>query len=59
MTQSLKIKWRIWAVFSCTFGNYLAPVLIVAHTASNVYFGDKNDRPAAQLNKQDEDYESD
>ena len=39
MTQSLKIKWRIQAVYLCTFGNYLAPVLIAAHTANSVDFG--------------------
>ena len=50
---------NLGCLFVCTFGNYLAPVFIAAHTASNVDFGDKNDRSAAQLNKQDEDYESD
>ena len=45
--------------FVCTFGNYLAPVLIAAHTVNNVDFGDKNYRTAVQLNKQDEGYESD
>ena len=25
----------------CSFGNYLAPVLIAVHTASNVHFGDE------------------
>ena len=25
----------------CTFGNYLAPVLIEAHTANNLGFGDE------------------
>ena len=45
--------------FVCTFGNYLAPVLITAHTVNNVDFGDKNYRPAVQLNKQDQGYESD
>ena len=34
----------------CTLGNFLAPVLIAAHTANNVDFGDENDRPTAQLN---------
>ena len=33
-----------------TLGNFLAPLLIVAHTANNVDFGDENDRPTAQLN---------
>ena len=28
-------------LFVCTFGNYLAPVLIAAHTANNVDFGDE------------------
>ena len=36
MIQSLKIKWRI---FVCTFGDYLVPVLIAAHTANNEDFG--------------------
>ena len=44
-------------LFVCTFGNYLAPVLIAAHTADNVDFGDEPDRPAAQ-HEQNEDYES-
>ena len=34
----------------CTLGNFLAPVLIAAHTANNVDFGNENDRPMAQLN---------
>ena len=38
MTQSLKIKWRL---FACTFGGYLAPVLIAVHTASNVDSSDE------------------
>ena len=50
---------NLGCLFVCTFGNYLAPVLIAAHTANNVDFGDENDRPAAQFNKQDEGYESD
>ena len=49
---------NLGCLFVCTFGNYLALVLIAAHTASNVDFSDKNDGPAAQLNKQDEGYES-
>ena len=28
-------------LFACTFGNYLAPVLIAAHTANNLDFGDE------------------
>ena len=28
-------------LFVCTFGNYLAPVLIAAHTADNVDFGNE------------------
>ena len=39
---------NLGCLFVCTFGNYLAPVLIAAHTANNVDFGDENDRPAAQ-----------
>ena len=29
--------------FVCTFGNYLTPILIAAHTANNVDFDDKQD----------------
>ena len=36
-------------IFVCTFGNYLAPVLIAAHTANNLDFGDE---------LEDEGYES-
>ena len=32
---------NLGCLFVCTFGNYLAPVLIAAHTANNVDFGDK------------------
>ena len=28
-------------LFVCTFGNYLAPILIAAHTTNKVYFGEK------------------
>ena len=28
-------------LFVCTFGNYLAPVLIIAHTANNLDLGDE------------------
>ena len=28
-------------LFTCTFGNYLTPILIAAHTASNVDFGNE------------------
>ena len=45
-------------LFLRTFGNYLAPVLIAVHAANNIDFGDENDRPAAQLNKQGGGYES-
>ena len=27
----------------CTFGNFLAPILIVVHTAKNVDFGDESE----------------
>ena len=37
-------------LFVCTFGDYLAPVLIAAHTANNVDFGGEP--------KEDEGYES-
>ena len=37
-------------LFVCTFGDYLAPVLIAAHTANNVDFGSEP--------KEDEGYES-
>ena len=32
---------RLRCLFVCTFGNYLAPVLIAAHTANNLDFGDE------------------
>ena len=38
--------------FVCTFGNYLAPVLIAAHTANNLDFGDEQGH-------EDEGHESD
>ena len=38
MTQSLKIKANLCCLFVCTFGDYLGPVLIAAHTANNVDF---------------------
>ena len=38
-------------LFVCTFGNYLAPVLIAAHTANNVDFADEPEN-------EDESYES-
>ena len=41
---------NLGCLFVCTYGNYLAPALIAAHTASNVDFGDENE---------DEGYESD
>ena len=43
-------------LFVCTFGYYLAPVLIAAHTANSVDFGDESDGPATQ-HEQNEDYE--
>ena len=33
-------------LFVCTFGNYLVPVLIAAHTANNLDFGDKLENEA-------------
>ena len=36
-------------LFVCTFGGYLAPVLIASHTANNVDFG---------VEPEDEGYES-
>ena len=30
-------------LFVCTFGNYLAPVLIAAHTVNNLDFGGEQD----------------
>ena len=39
-------------LFVCRFGNFLAPVLIVAHTANNGDFGDEQDHKS-------EGYESD
>ena len=38
--------------FVCTFGNYLTPILIAAHTVNNVDFDDKQDHG-------DEGYEND
>ena len=32
---------NLGCLFVCTFGNYLAPILIAAHTANKVYFGGK------------------
>ena len=40
---------NLGCLFVCTFGDYLAPVLIAAHTTNNVDFGDE---------PEDEDYES-
>ena len=40
---------NLGCLFVCTFGDYLAPVLIAAHTANNVDFGDE---------PEDEDYKS-
>ena len=39
-------------LFVCTFGNFLAPVLITAHTANNLGFGDEQDH-------EDEGHEND
>ena len=39
-------------LFVCTFGNYLAPVLIAAYTANNLDFGDEQGH-------EDEDHEND
>ena len=41
----------------CTFGNFLAPILIAAHTVSNVDFSNEPERPATQ-HEQNEYYES-
>ena len=38
--------------FVCTFGGYLIPILIAAHTANNVVSGDEQDH-------ENEDYEND
>ena len=32
---------NLGCLFVCTFGNYLAPVLIAAYTANNLDFGDE------------------
>ena len=32
---------NLGCLFVCTFGNYLAPILIAAHTANKVYLGGK------------------
>ena len=50
---------NLGCLFVCTFRNYLASVLIAAHTANKEVFSDENDCPAAQLNEQDEGYECD
>ena len=44
----------------CTFGNFLAPILIATHTANNLDFGDETGygRLAAQHEEKD-GYESD
>ena len=39
-------------LFVCTFGDYLIPILIAAHTANNVVSGDEQDH-------ENEDYEND
>ena len=39
-------------LFVCTFGNYLTPILIAAHTANNIDFGDEQCH-------EDEGYEND
>ena len=41
----------------CTFGNFLAPNLIAAHTANSVDFSNDPDHPVAQ-HEQNEDYET-
>ena len=33
---------NLGCLFVCTFGDYLAPVLIAAHKANNVDFGNEN-----------------
>ena len=50
MNQSLRSNGKFRLFFVCTFGDYLAPVLIAAHTANNVDFGGEP--------KEDEGYES-
>ena len=30
-------------LFMCTFGNYLTPILVAAHTTNNVDFGNEQD----------------
>ena len=37
-------------LFVCTFGNFLAPVLIAAHTANNVDFGDEPEDEVMKVN---------
>ena len=44
----LKIKWL--AFFVLTFGNYLAPVLVAAHMANNVDFGDEQENEGYESN---------
>ena len=40
ITQSLKIKWRIWLLV-CRFGNLVAPVLVAAHSVNNLGLRDE------------------
>ena len=47
--HKLRQMANIGCLLVCTFGNFLVPILIAAHTANNVDFGDE---------PENEDYES-
>ena len=39
--HKLRQMANIGCLLVCTFGNFLVPILIAAHTANNVDFGDE------------------
>ena len=41
---------NLGCLFVCTFGDYLAPVLIAAHTANNLDFGDELENEGYESN---------
>ena len=41
---------NLGCLFVCTFGDYLAPVLIAAHTANNLDFGDELENEGYEIN---------
>ena len=59
MTQSLKIKWRIWLLV-CRFGNLVAPVLVAAHSVNNLGLRDEPEDEKKETEKlKPEDYNKD